>query len=95
MLDGVMAGSSDGVVNIRLCQRSDSPPARHRMLTLAEFVAEPLAHDVPVLAGVGIRFVIFEAFVQDLAVPLRDRDLLGSCGDSVPQGLHVLDLLVD
>jgi hypothetical protein len=68
---------------------------RRRLLALPQCFAKPFADDIPALAGVRIRFVILQAFVDDFAVPFRDGHLLGSGGDSIPQRLDVLDLLVD
>lgn|SRR6185369_17108194 len=81
----------------RVRQRPNNPPARHgrSVLSLTQFVAEALADDVPALAGVGIRLVILQAFIENLAMPFGHGYLLGSRCDSVPQRLHVLDLLVD
>lgn len=69
--------------------------AMRSCLTPKQLVAEPFAHDVPSLAGAGIDVVVLQVFVQNFAVPFGDRYLLGNGCDSVPQQLHLLDLLVD
>jgi len=52
-----------------------------------------IAHDVPALAGVGVRFAVLDAFVQHLAVPVRylNRDLFRRGSDAFPQRPHVVD----
>lgn len=35
-----------------------------------------------------------ESLIQHRSLPFGDRDLLAVCGDAIPQGLYVLDLLV-
>jgi hypothetical protein len=36
-----------------------------------------------------------QPLLQDPALPLVQRDLVCRCGDTVPQRLHVVDLLLD
>ncbi len=52
---------------------------------------EPLAaaflNSLPALAGVRVGFVVFHAFVDDLAVPIWNRDGLAAGCDPVSQRL--------
>jgi hypothetical protein len=60
-----------------------------------ELFAEPFLNNVPGVAGTGIGFEIFQALLEDFAMPIGNRNRLGSRCDSVPQPLQVVNLLID
>src|ERR1700730_15332492 len=60
-----------------------------------EFSAKSFLDDIPAVAGLRVGLVILQPLVEDLAMPFRDRNCLGTCCDSVPQRLQIVDLLVD
>jgi hypothetical protein len=85
-----------GSLDVGLRQRPYNPLAVHRRcLALAQLVAEAFADDVPARACARIRVVILQTFLEDVAVPFGDRNLLWCRSDPVPQGLHVRDLIID
>jgi hypothetical protein len=56
-----------------------------------EFVAEFF----PDLAIVGIAMKAFQSLGQYFSMPIGDWNVFGSRGYVVPEGLHIIDLLVD
>ena len=64
-------------------------------MLLIQFPAKPLLNDIPAVAEFGICLEIFQPLVKDFAVPIRDGNRIGSCRNSAPKRLEIVDLLVD
>jgi hypothetical protein len=85
-----------GIVEIGLREWPNDEPASHCGSVVAiELLAEPFLNDLPGVTRVGIGLEILQALVDDFVVPVWNRDGLRTRGDSVPQRLQVVDLLVD
>jgi hypothetical protein len=85
-----------GILEIGLGERPNDEPADHSQLALAaELLAKTFLDDVPVVAGVRIDVELLHALVDDLAVPVGNREGLRRGRDSVPQRLQVIDFFVD
>jgi hypothetical protein len=85
-----------GILEIGLSEWPNDEPAAHSISVAAvELLAEPFLNNIPAVAGTGIGFEIFDALVEDFAVPIRNRNRLRCRRDPVPQRLQVVDLLVD
>jgi len=56
-------------------------------MLVVQLPAKPLLDDIPAVARCGIGLEIFQSLIEDLAVPVRDGNSLGSCRDTVPQRL--------
>ncbi len=74
------------ILQIGLSERPNDKAAGHsRSVAAVEFCAEAFLNNLPAVTGVRIGFEILQALVEDFAVPIGNRNGLGSGGDSVPQ----------
>jgi len=87
---------SGGVLEIGFSKRSNDEPAAHSTYgLLSRVLRSPFLDDVPAVACLWIGFKILHALVQDFPVPFGHGNRLRRGRNSIPQGLHVVDLLVD
>ena len=85
-----------GVLEIGLSERPNDEPAGHSDSgTAIELLAETFLNSLPAVTSLWVGLEVFQALVKDFTVPIRNRNRLRSCSDSVPQRLQVVDLLVD
>jgi hypothetical protein len=65
------------------------------LVLVIQLPAKAFLDHIPAVARIGIGFEVSQPFVEDFAVPFRDRNAFGRGRDSVPERLQVIDLLVD
>ena len=62
---------------------------------LSNLLAKAFLNSLPDVTSISVGFQLFQAFVEDFTVPIRNRNRVGAGCDSIPQRLHVVDLLFD
>jgi hypothetical protein len=83
-------------VNRLAVVKAEEHPLRHDLRhSVLELLAELFLNDIPAATDSRNGFEILRAFVEDLALLVRNRNRLRSGGNSAPERLQVIDLFVD
>jgi hypothetical protein len=85
-----------GRLDIRLGERpNDERAGHHRSVTAVQLSSESFLNDLPAFTCAWIGVELLQAIIDDLPVPIWNRNRIGRSRDSVPKRLQVVDLLID
>ena len=85
-----------GVFEIGLGERpNDVTGGAFDSVTSIGLLAEAFLNSFPAVTSIWVGFEVLQAVVDDLAVPIGNRNRLRARGDSVPERLQIVDFLFD